>query len=232
MAHDLDVLVIAPHPDDAELGMGGAIVKMVQEGWKVGILDLTSGEPTPHGDEVTRRKETAAATEVLGIAWRENLGLINRKLQANLDARAALANVLRKMRPRWMFAPYGVDAHPDHVAATQLIQDARFWAKLTKSELEGAPYHPQRIYYYFCLHLKLAIQPAFVLDITQQWDQKRRAMECFHSQLIKGRENDVPPLLERVRIHHAYWGNAIGVEYGEPFATREPLGMSSLSQLV
>ena len=115
----LDILVIAPHPDDAELGMGGAILKFKKEGRRVGILDLTSGEPTPHGTPEIRTRETAAATAILGIDWRENLGLPNRSLEATIENRAKLAGVIRQQRPRWLFAPYWVDAHPDHIAATR-----------------------------------------------------------------------------------------------------------------
>ncbi|MGI9457414.1 MAG: PIG-L family deacetylase, partial [Aeoliella sp.] len=101
----LDALIIAPHPDDAELGMGGAIVKLLADGLAVGILDLTSGEPTPHGSPEIRARETAAATEMLGIEWRENLGLPNRSLEPTLENRAKLATVFRRVRPRWLFAP-------------------------------------------------------------------------------------------------------------------------------
>ena len=125
----LDILVIAPHPDDAELGMGGAILKFKQQGVRVGVLDLTDGEPTPHGSLEIRARETAAATEILGLDWRENLGLPNRSLEATLDARHQLAGVIREQRPRWLFAPYWLDAHPDHVAANQLVDAARFWSK-------------------------------------------------------------------------------------------------------
>src|SRR5688572_4307995 len=100
MPDTLDVLVIAPHPDDAELGMAGAILKMQDEGLAVGILDLTSGEPTPHGTPELRARETAAASEVLGVEWRANLGLPNRSLEATLEARAQLAGVIRGVRPR------------------------------------------------------------------------------------------------------------------------------------
>ena len=124
----LDILAIAPHPDDVELGMAGAILQFKAEGAKVGVLDLTSGEPTPHGSLEIRARETAAATKILGLDWRENLGLPNRSLEATLEARRELAIVLRKLRPRWLFAPYWVDAHPDHVAATELIEAARFWS--------------------------------------------------------------------------------------------------------
>ncbi len=228
----LDVLVVAPHPDDAELGMGGAILKFKAEGRRVGILDLTDGEPTPHGSPKMRACETAAATSVLGIDWRENLGLPNRSLEPTLDARHQLAGVIRQVRPRWLFAPYWVDAHPDHVAATQLVEAARFWAKLTKSDLPGEPYHPERIFNYFCVHLKLAPQPAFVLDISDHWQQKLASIECYQSQFVTGRPTESPTFLDRLRDEAAYWGKTIGTRYGEPFACREPLGLASMTSLV
>lgn len=228
----LDVLAIAPHPDDAELGMGGAILRFKSEGLKVGVLDLTDGEPTPHGSPQVRAEETAAATAVLNLDWRENLGLPNRSLEATLEARAALAGVIRRLRPRWLFAPYWVDAHPDHIAATQLTEAARFWSKLTKSELPGEPHHPQRIFHYYCVHLKLAVQPAFVLDISQQWEQKLAAIRCYQSQFVTGRSTDPPTFLDQLRDEAAYWGKTIGTRYGEPFACREPLGVSSFASFM
>lgn len=231
--HDLlDMLVIAPHPDDAELGMGGAIAKMIDLGWRVGILDLTTGEPTPFGTPEIRLRETEAATKVLNLAWRENLGLVNRFLEPTLDARAALANVIRRVRPRWLFAPYWEDAHPDHVAATQLIEAARFWAKLTKSELYAAPYHPERVFYYYCVHLKHVAQPAFVLDISDQWNRKAESIACYESQFTTGREHVSPTFHDRVRDEAAYWGKMIGTRYGEPFASREPIGLQDFTRLV
>ena len=86
------------------------------------------------------------------------------------------------MRPRWIFAPYWIDAHPDHVAATQLIEAARFWSKLTKTDMPGEPFYPERIFYYYCVHLRLLPQPAFVLDISDSWEKKRAALECYRSQ--------------------------------------------------
>jgi len=228
----LDVLVIAPHPDDAELGAGGAILKLKAEGRRVGILDLTDGEPTPHGSPEIRAAETAAATDILGVDWRDNLGLPNRRLEATLEARQALAAVLRRVRPRWLLAPYWVDAHPDHTEATRLIEAARFWAKLTKSDLPGEPHHPQRIFHYFCVHLRLAPQPDFVLDISQHWEQKLAAIRCYQSQFVTGREQERPALLDRLRDEAAYWGSRIGRAYGEPFACREPIGLGGLRELV
>lgn len=227
----LDVLVIAPHPDDAELGMGGAIAKFCSEDVALGILDLTNGEPTPFGSPEIRARETAAASAVLGVQWRQNLGLPNRSLEATLSARAALAGVIRQTRPRWLFAPYWVDAHPDHVAATELIEAARFWSKLTKTDMPGEPHYPERIFYYYCVHLRLIPQPAFVLDISRFWEKKRAAIECYRSQFIEGKPQGSPTLVDRLRDQAATWGWSIGVEYGEAFASREPVGLSSLASL-
>ena len=232
MSETLDILVIAPHPDDAELGMGGAIMRFLDEGLKVGILDLTSGEPTPHGTPEKRQAETSEATKILGVPWRQNLGLPNRSLEPTLEARAKLAGVIRTTRPRWLFAPFWEDAHPDHVAATQLVEAARFWAKLTKTEMPGTPFHPERIYNYYCVHLKMAPQPAFILDISPYWERKLAAIECFHSQFIEGRSTEPPTFLERLRDEAAFWGKTIGVAYGEPFQCREPLGLKSCQNLI
>ena len=228
----LDILVIAPHPDDAELGMGGAILKFIAEGLRVGVLDLTDGEPTPHGSPEIRARETAAATEALGLDWRENLGLPNRSLEPTLEARKKLASVFREQRPRWLFAPYWVDAHPDHVAAAELVEAARFWAKLSKTDMPGEPFHPERIYNYYCVHLKLTPQPAFILDISDHWEQKRAAIECYQSQFVAGRSTEPTTFVDSLRDEAAYWGKAIGCRYGEPFTCREPIGMSTLAGLV
>ena len=230
-AQPLDALVVAPHPDDAELGLGGTIVKLLRRGWRVGILDLTDGEPTPHGSLELRSEETRAASAALGISWRYNLGLPNRSLEATLDHRQLLAEVFRLARPRWLFAPYWEDAHPDHIAATQLVEAARFWSKLTKTEMRGAPFHPQRVFYYFCVHLKLAPQPAFIVDISQEWPTKLASIAAYRSQFILGREDQHPSFLDRLTEEAAYWGKTIGTRYGEPIASREPLGMFHLDSL-
>lgn len=228
----LDVLVIAPHPDDAELGMGGAILKLKAEGKKVGILDLTSGEPTPFGSLEKRAAETAAATEILGIDWRDNLGLPNRSLEPTLAAREKLASAIRLLRPKWLFAPYWEDAHPDHLAATQLVDAARFWAKLSKTDMPGEPFHPQRIYNYYCVHLKMTPQPAFVLDISEYWEPKFESIRCYHSQFIEGRPQEYPTFLDKLHDEASYWGKTIGTRYGEPFTSREPIGLASMDSLV
>lgn len=228
----LDFLVVAPHPDDAELGMGGTIMKMVEQGMRVGILDLTSGEPTPHGSETIRRRETESATRILNVCWRGNAGLPNRSLQATLENRELLASYFRVLRPRWIFAPYWEDAHPDHLAATQLTEAARFWAKLSKTQMPGERFHPERIYYYYCIHLRLAVSPNWIVNISEQWERKLAAIGCYESQFINGRPSEKPTLMDRFRDDAAYWGKLINRNYGEPFATKEPLALDSLQELL
>jgi N-acetylglucosamine malate deacetylase 1 len=228
----LDLLIIAPHPDDAEIGAGGTILRARADGLRVGVLELTNGEPTPHGSPEIRAKETAASTEILQLDWRENLGLPNRSLQPTLEARRALAGVLRQTRPRLLFAPYWEDAHPDHIAATQLIEAARFWAKLSKTDLPGEPFLPPRVLYYFSIHLRIHPKPAFVMDISDHIDGKMRALECYQSQFVAGRSQQFPTVLDDVRDRARYWGWSIGKAYGEPFASREELEIHSLSALL
>ncbi|TWT76397.1 1D-myo-inositol 2-acetamido-2-deoxy-alpha-D-glucopyranoside deacetylase [Planctomycetes bacterium CA13] len=228
----LDMLVVAPHPDDAELGMGGTIAKMQSMGWRVGILDLTSGEPTPHGSESLRRKETLLATETLGISWRGNAGLPNRKLEHTLDARELVASYFRVLRPRWIFAPYWQDAHPDHIAATEMIEAARFWAKLSKTNMPGERFHPERVFYYYCIHLRMAVTPDWIVDISEQWETKRASIEAYQSQFVHGREPQPPTFIDRLRDEAANWGRLINRQYGEPFATKEPLGLRSLEGIL
>ena len=228
----LDMLVVAPHPDDAELGMGGTIARMIDHGWRVGVLDLTSGEPTPHGSESLRRDETAKATEVLQLTWRGNAGLPNRELEHTLSARKHLASYFRMLKPRWIFAPYWEDAHPDHVAATSMIEAARFWSKLSKTDMPGERFHPERVFYYYCIHLRLAIQPHWIVDISEQWSRKRDSIAAYESQFVTGRPKESPTFLDRLRDDAANWGRLINCPYGEPFATKEPLALSSLRDLI
>jgi bacillithiol biosynthesis deacetylase BshB1 len=228
----LDYLVIAPHPDDAELGAGGSILLLKAQGARVGVLDLTNGEPTPHGTPEIRRRETEAATVVLGLDWRGNLGLPNRSLTADLDARRQLAVKLRELRPRILLAPYWEDAHPDHTAASALVDAARFWAKLTKTDMPGEPFYPQRIIYYFSVHLRLHVRPSFVLDVSAYQDAKMRALACYHSQFVECRPTTPRTFLDELGDLARYWGWTIGTQYGEPFRVREEVGLRDLRDLL
>jgi bacillithiol biosynthesis deacetylase BshB1 len=228
----LGYLIIAPHPDDAELAAGGTILSLKARGANVGVLDLTDGEPTPHGSSEIRRRETEAATAILGLDWRGNLGLPNRSLGIDLDSRRRLAVALRQLRPRILLAPYWEDAHPDHVAGSALVDAARFWAKLTKTDMPGEPHYPQRIIYYFSVHLRLHVQPSFVVDVSPYHADKMRALECYRSQFIDGRPTAIPTFLDELRDRARYWGWTIGTSYGEPFVCREEIGLRDLQHLI
>lgn len=227
----LDLLVVAPHPDDAEISAGGALWVSKARGGRVGVIELTNGEPTPHGSPEIRARETAAATQELRLDWRGNLDLPNRSLEHTLEARRMLAGVFRQLRPKLILAPYWEDAHPDHVAASALVDAARFWSKLSRSDIPGEPYHPPRILNYFSIHLRIHPQPAFVLDITDALTAKMRSIECYQSQFVTGRSPAFPTILDDIRDRARYWGWSIGRPYGEPFASREPIGLSGLDIL-
>jgi len=228
----LDALVVAPHPDDAELGMGGTIVRLIGQGWKLGILDLTSGEPTPLGSLERRAAETLAANSALGNPWRMNLGLPNRSLEPSLVNRRELAGVFRQVRPRLIFAPYWEDAHPDHTAATKLVEDARFWSKLSRSDLPGMPFHPSRILYYFSVHLRIVERPSLLIDISDQLEAKDQALRCYRSQLVDNQPAGKPGVIDSVCDRTRFWGQMVGVKHAEPFASREPVGLTSLDHLL
>ena len=228
LALPLDVLAVAAHPDDAEIGAGGTLACCLRQNLRVGVLDLTSGEPTPHGSAEVRAVETAAATKVLGLDWRDNLGLPNRSLEHTLEARRSLAAVLRLTRPRLILAPYWEDSHPDHVVASGLVDAARFWSKLSRSDIPGEPFHPPRVLYYFSIHLRTHPQPAFVFDVSDSMDIKMQSIGCYESQFVTGKSREFPTALDDIRDRARYWGWSIGAKYGEPFASRETVRMTSL----
>jgi bacillithiol biosynthesis deacetylase BshB1 len=220
------ILIIGPHPDDQELGMGGTIARLARQGHTVHLLDMTNGEPTPHGSVETRAAEAASAARVLGVE-RTLLGLKNREVTHNLDSRHKLAALIRVHRPNILFVPYPIDAHPDHVAVTRIAEDARFDAKLTKSPIAGEPWHPKRIIYYFCTHLRMSFQPTFVIDISDQIDMKMQAIACYKSQRLH--ENGIA---DQVKTLNAYFGGRIETKYAEPFFTYEVLGFGGLGELI
>ena len=228
----LDILVVAPHPDDAEISVGGTIAVSVQQNLRVGVVELTSGEPTPHGSLETRRRETEKSTEILGLTWRSNLDLPNRSLQATLEARRKLAEVFRTVRPQIILAPYWQDAHPDHVAASSLCDDARFWSKLSRSDMPGDPFWPPLLLHYFSIHLRIHPAPSVVVDVSSQIETKMAAVKAFESQLITGRSPAYPTVIDDIRDRARYWGWSIGRAFGEPLVNRESTGITALTSII
>lgn len=232
LTRPLDLLVVSPHPDDAEISTGGTILKSISQGKRVGVVELTNGEPTPHGSVERRQQETNRATQVLGLHWRHQLNLPNRQLEQTLAARRALAEVFRCTRPQIILAPYWEDSHPDHVAASALVDAARFWSKLSRTDMAGEPFHPPKIFYFWSIHLRIHPKPAFVTDISEFIDRKMQAVECYESQMKTGRSTAHPTLLDDIRDRARFWGWSIERSYAEPFASREEIHIDDLAQLL
>lgn len=225
----MNVAVVAAHPDDAELGMGATISLLVSQGHCVTILDATDGEPTPHGNPITRASEAAAAAKVLGCQ-RVNLGWPNRQLQHSLACRHQLAGEIRVRKIDLLFVPVAADTHPDHRALTRIAEDARFDAKLTKCDLPGEPHHPRRLLHYFCTHLKSVPQPDLIVDCSAFAEKKMQAIACYASQFEQNPANrSVPRWIQSMGI---FYGSRIGAEFGEPFAAPECIGLNDLSALL
>jgi bacillithiol biosynthesis deacetylase BshB1 len=224
----MNIIVAGPHPDDQELGMGGTIARLVAEGHRVLLLDLTDGEPTPFGDRATRAREAAEAARILG-AERTTLDLPNRTLVHSVEARHRVAAVIRGFRPEVMFVPYFEDAHPDHVAGTRIVEDARFDAKLTKTDLPGDPWHAKWLFHYYATHLRIVPQPSFLMDTSGFAARKREAVLAYQSQFVVNERNR--RVVEWLDAAGTYFGSRIGAETAEPFFAREPIGLTGLATL-
>ena len=227
----LRILSMGSHPDDVDAGMGGSIIKLVNLGYEVHILDLTNGEPTPFGDPDTRKKEWEKAATILNVKSRTVLDLPNRYLFDTIEARKKVAEVIRKIRPQILFIPYWEDAHPDHIQAVQICEAARFYAKLTKTDMLYEPWYPKHIFYYHWSHLNLHIQPAFILNISEEYDDKVMAVKSFQSQFRYSKEQ-WQRVENRMESICRYFGSLIGVKYGEPFAKREKIGLSDIRDII
>jgi len=203
------IIVFGPHPDDQELGMGGAIARFAQQGHHVLLVDVTDGSPTPRGDRATRLAEARAALEHLrpgpsaggtGSVERALLDLPNRVVEHTIATRHAFAGAIRAHQASIVFAPYPEDAHPDHRAVTRAAEDARFDAKLTRVEMPappgydgvGPPIYPRWFFYYNCSHLRAIPRPDFLIDITGYEQRKKRAIEAYRSQFGPWDEGGVP----------------------------------------
>ncbi len=241
-ARPLSILIAGPHPDDQELGMGGTIARFAAQGHRVTLLDMTDGEPTPFGDPVTRAKEAAAAAEVLSApdnpVRRVQLDLPNRSVVHSVEARHKVAGVIRAVEADVIFTPYFQDAHPDHLAVTRIVEDARFDSKLTKVEIPvppgfseiGPPRYPKWLFYYYCTHLRWVADPTFLIDITGFESTKRDAIVAYHTQFVLPEKNR--KVVEWIDAAGSYFGSRIGSASAEPFFTKEPIGLDGFGSLV
>lgn len=226
----IDALCIGAHPDDVEIGMGGTVAGMVARGLEVAIVDLTDGEPTPFGTKEQRSIESTAAANVLGVSVRRTLTQPNRYLFDTVDARTELAEVIRELRPRVLYVPYPLDAHPDHIAASQIALAARFYSKFTKTDMAGEPHYPAKIYHYMAVHMRIVAEPDFIVDISSEIDVKLAAIRAYGSQFADNPRNT--GVVESIETAARMWGGMIGVAAGEPFFCTEPIGIVAPETLV
>ncbi len=249
----MNILVVGPHPDDQEAGMGAAIAKFVAQGHNVLLLDMTNGEPTPLGSPEIRAKEAAAAAKLLGVK-RIMLDLPNRRVEHTIEARHKVAAVIRAHQAQMVFTPFFEDAHPDHLATTRIVEDARFDAKLTKMEFplvhglaqvsstgtdgrdEKHRIYPKWLFYYYATHLRWVANPSFLVDVTGYEEKKVAAMEAYHSQFVAPGKIGAQPGGRTAREWAinamGYFGTRIGTMYAEAFFTKEPIGLSSFDGVV
>lgn len=220
-------LIVAPHPDDAELAMGGSMAKMIAAGWNVVVAELTDGEPTPLGSKEIRAKETQIASNILDIKKRTCLDMPNRYLQPTLQNRRKLAEIIRLNQPDILFGPVMPDWHPDHRASGQIIDEARFEAKYCKTNMRGVPHWTPKLYYYYSPHRFEYSKPSFVVDITNHWEKKIAAINAYKSQV-----DSVTGLIEKIETIGKYFGQCANVKYAEPFGSNGPVSIQNFDVLI
>ena len=232
----LDVLAVAAHPDDAEIGCGGTLLRLVAAGYTVGVVDCTRGESGSRGSPEIRAAEAAAAAARLGLAHRENLGLPDGFVAAgDDDALRRLVTALRRLRPRWLFAPYPVDAHPDHEAVAGLCRRAFFHSGLARVFPEaGAAKRPEVLLRYAGNDLAT---PALCVDISAFAAAKRDLIACYASQIGRTPAERAHYLrgldpISRAEARDRFYGAACGVAAAEPLWTDGPVSLDLLAPLV
>ncbi|HXA78961.1 MAG TPA: bacillithiol biosynthesis deacetylase BshB1 [Candidatus Acidoferrales bacterium] len=221
----LDLLAIAPHPDDVELTCGGTMIKMAQAGYRTGILDLTRGETGTRGTPEGRIKEAARAGKIMGAKVRRNLGLPDAHLKVSDEYKAAIAEVIREFEPHTVILPYWEGRHPDHYTAARFGYEACFVAGLKNYPLGGEAFRPFKILYAAAY---ADVRPTFAVDITKQYDRRRRAILAYGSQFRppeRDRKSKVAlpldELEERMGLQARLYGRMIGVKYAEGFVVKE-----------
>lgn len=226
----LDILAIAAHPDDAELGCGGSLLLAARKGLSVVIADLSKSEMSSRGTVESRQEEARNAAHILGLKERRNLGFPDSQIDSDSsDQLSALIQLIRETRPRIVLAPYWEDRHPDHVATGRLVKKACFSAGLAKVG-DGEPYRPTRLYSYM---LSYPFTPSFVLDISSVWDRKMEAILAYQSQFQSSEDGiataiSEPGFLKLVEARAIWFGAMIGAAYGEPYHMPGPVPVYEL----
>ncbi len=226
----LDVLAIAAHPDDVEQTCGGALMRMAARGYRAGVLDLTAGDMGTRGTPEQRVEESQAAARVMGLAWRGNLYFPDARLENNIAARMTLAVKIRELKPRTVILPYWEARHPDHYRAGEMGYEACFLAGLKKLDEYSEPHRPFKILY---ASLYADVKPSFIVDISAEFERRMEALFCYVSQYGETADGGAlfpneREIRERLGGIARFYGNQIGVKYGEPFVVKEAMQIDDI----
>ena len=218
---DVDILVLAAHPDDAELFCGGTIIRMRQLGYRVAVADMTEGEASTHGTVAERQQEADRASAIMDLSYRVNLGLPDSHLKDDDAARIALVKVIRNLKPKILIAPMDNCRHPDHTALHQLAKSAHFFSGAGTFPVDETPYRPDLLIFHPEYHND---KPDFIIDISDCFEKKLAAIQAYGSQFYSGgAEDDKETLIgskafqDRMIARFAWYGSQINCEYGEAF---------------
>ncbi|MEQ1896930.1 MAG: bacillithiol biosynthesis deacetylase BshB1 [Vicinamibacterales bacterium] len=222
----VDLLVFGPHPDDIEIGMGATVALHAARGARVGLCDLTAGEMGSNGSVEERLAEGEAARTVLGAAWRVNLRWPDRGIGVTPEHIRDAAGLIRRAQPVVVAIPYWTDRHPDHVSASQVLTEAVFNAGLRRYDAGGAAWRPQSVCYYF---INDSVAPSFVVDVSEYYEAKRRALACYGTQFTPAAAGSVdtrltsPRFQQLIESRDAQFGALAHVAWAEGFVTRSPV---------
>ena len=231
----LDVLAIGAHPDDIELSCSATVAKLIKQGKKVGILDLTEGELGTRGSRAIRKKEAETATKILGVPTRMNLGFPDGNIEVNQTNIKKIIQIIRFYQPSILLFPHWFERHPDHEHTHRLCREAWFYSGLEKiaTKYHGkrqAPFRPKK---YFHFMQKYEFQPTFIVDVSDVYETKIKSLMAFESQFYNPKSKERETILssrlflESIYARDRHFGSHINVEYGEPFFSIEPLGFNS-----
>ncbi len=221
----LDVLALAAHPDDVEQTCGGTLIKMAEQGYRTGVLDLTAGDMGSRGTPELRIDESQTAAAHLLLAWRQNLRWPDARLENTITARMTLAGVIRRVKPRVVILPYWTGRHPDHYRTAEVGYEACFLSGLRRLEDDSPPHRPFKVLY---ASLYANVTPSFVVDISRQFERRMAALLSYVSQYGEtAGASDLFPnqkeIEERLASVSRFYGNLIGVKYGEPYVVKEAI---------
>jgi bacillithiol biosynthesis deacetylase BshB1 len=227
----VDLLAFGPHPDDIEIGLGGTIARHTAKGFAVGLCDLTAGELGSNGTPAIRLAEAQNAATVLGAAWRENLGWPDGGITSTAAHLVEAVDFIRRHRPRTVALPYWDDRHPDHIAASQVLTTAAFRSGLRRFETGAEPWRPEWVCYYF---INDSAPASFVIDVSEYYDAKRRALAAHTSQFAPDEPGAVvtrltaSSFMQLIESRDAQFGARAGVAFAEGLVVRDPLVRGTL----